>query len=234
MIEIAGRPILWHIMKYFSVYGVNDFVICCGYKGNIIKQYFRDYSMNASELVIDLGRNVIEDIKGNIEPWRITLIDTGVDTGTAGRLKHALPFLQDSESFFFTYGDGLTNHNLHEQIKFHNHEAKLATVLAVSPPGRYGEMVVENGLVKDFIEKPRNGKAVINGGYFILSPRVIEYIKDKKENWEAAPLSSLVADGQLSAYHHRDFWYAMDTMRDKVYLENLWNNNEAPWRVWSD
>jgi len=234
MIEIADRPILWHIMKYFSAFGINDFIICCGYKGSVIKQYFRDYAMNANELVIDLANNRIERIRGNVEPWKVTLIDTGVNTGTAGRLKHAIPFLEGEETFFFTYGDGLSNHNLDEQLSFHHKKGKLATVLSVNPPGRYGEMNVEGSVVKDFIEKPRHGKSLINGGFFVLSPGVVDYIKDDKENWESDPLRSLVADGELAAFNHNGFWYAMDTLRDKVFLENLWANFEAPWKIWHE
>ena len=233
MIEIGGMPILWHIMKIYSVYGINDFIICCGYKGYVIKEYFSNYSLHASDVTIDIENRKNYIHKDRSEPWKITLIDTGNDSMTGGRLKRIKEYVKDEEFFCFTYGDGVSDINVAELINFHKSHGKLATLSAVTPPGRFGALdLCEDGKVNKFIEKPLGDSSKINGGFFVLSPKVIDYIKDDSTIWEHEPLNSLAKTNELMAFIHEGFWQPMDTLRDKNYLENLWINNEAPWKIW--
>lgn len=234
MIEIGGKPILWHIMKIYSTHGINDFIICCGYKGYLIKEYFSNYYLHTSDVTFDMKNNSVKVHRQNSEPWKITLIDTGENTLTGGRLKRVSEFLQSEDFFCFTYGDGLSNINITEQIAFHRSHKKLATIAAVQPPGRYGALQLDNATVTAFLEKPRGDGGLINGGFFILSPKCLELIKDDYTTWEAEPLTSLANSGQLMAYEHHGFWHPMDTLRDKNYLEDLWRANTAPWKIWQD
>lgn len=234
MVEIGGKPILWHIMKHYSHYGINDFIICCGYKGSVIKEYFKNYFILQSDITFDLrSENKITIHSKRVEPWNVTLVDTGNDTMTGGRLKRITNYLQDQEDFCFTYGDGLSNIDLNSLIDFHRKNKKEATLSAVYPPGRFGALVIKNESVIKFEEKPRGDGALINGGFFVLKPKVIERIKDDNTVWEQEPLKSLASDNQLSAYIHKGFWQPMDTLRDKKYLNNLWLTNKAPWKLWS-
>jgi glucose-1-phosphate cytidylyltransferase len=230
MIEIGGKPILWHIMKIYSAHGINDFVICLGYKGYYIKEYFANYMLHASHVTIDLEKNSTEFHDGEVEPWRITLVDTGEDTMTGGRLKRVLPYI-GNEDFCFTYGDGVTDLNISSLIDFHKTQNRLATVTAVQPPGRFGALQMNGNGVEEFIEKPHGDGSWINGGFFVLSPKVIEHIAGDETIWEREPLEKLAADKQLSAYSHDGFWQMMDTLRDKTLLEELWQT-DAPWKVW--
>jgi glucose-1-phosphate cytidylyltransferase len=231
MVEIGGRPLLWHIMKSYSHYGINDFIICCGYKGYMIKEYFSNYFLHMSDVTFDMKANVMTVHDEKAEPWKVTLIDTGEQTATGGRLKRALPFVAEDEQFCFTYGDGLANIDFKEQLEFHLKHGKLATITAVSPPGRYGALALDKDRVSSFLEKP-SGKSLINGGFFILSPKCIDLIEGDDTSWEGEPLNSLVKNADLIAYQHNGFWQAMDTLRDKNYLENLWNDERAPWKAW--
>lgn len=231
LIEIGGMPLLWHIMKIFSHYGINDFVICCGYKGYMIKEYFANYSLHKSNITFDLKENDIEIHSRNVEPWKITLADTGLNTMTGGRLKKVKEFLDD-ESFCFTYGDGLSDINLKELIDFHKNQKTLATVTGVRPPARFGAMSISDNKVTKFQEKPEGDGDWINGGFFVLEPKVLDYINDDKSIWEREPLEKLSSDNQLSAYLHSGFWQPVDTMRDKNNLEELWKSNKAPWKKW--
>ncbi|MEK7989614.1 MAG: glucose-1-phosphate cytidylyltransferase [Thiotrichaceae bacterium] len=232
MVEIGGRPMLWHIMKIYSSYGINDFIICLGYKGYVIKEYFANYLLHQSDITIDLSKNDIHIHRHNAEPWKITLIDTGEQTQTGGRLKRVRKFLTE-DAFCFTYGDGLADINLNTLLDFHKRNEKLATVLAVQPLGRFGALTIESdNRVSAFEEKPRGESGWINGGFFILSPKVIDYIDNDTTTWEKAPLINLTKEGQLAAYTHQGFWHPMDTLRDKNYLENLWQTGDAPWKVW--
>lgn len=232
MIEIGGKPILWHIMKMYSVYGVCEFIICCGYKGYVIKEYFANYFLHQSDVTFDLSQNKIEVHHKRVEPWKVTLVDTGDNSMTAGRLKRVSKYVENEESFFFTYGDGVCDLNIGQTLKFHQSHGKLATITATYPPGRFGALEIENGRVIRFEEKPRGDGALINGGFFVLSPKVLDYIKDDSVKWEEFPLRQLAEDNQLMAYAHDGFWQPMDTLRDKHYLENLWDKNKAPWKVW--
>jgi len=232
MIEIGGRPILWHIMKIYSAHGVNDFVICCGYKGYLIKEYFANYFLHMSDVTFDMSNNRMEVHQKKAEPWRVTLVDTGEETMTGGRLKRVAEYLRDEEAFCFTYGDGVANVDISAQLAFHRAHGKLATVTAVQPPGRYGALVRQAEAVSGFQEKPPGDGAWINGGFFMLSPKVIDYIAGDPSSWEGVPLETLAREGQLVAFDHRGFWQPMDTLRDKNHLEQLWSSGAAPWKIW--
>jgi len=232
MVEIGGKPILWHIMKTYSAHGVNDFIICCGYKGYVIKEYFANYFLHMSDVTFDMAANRMEVHERHAEPWRVTLVDTGEDTMTGGRLKRVAPYLQGEEAFCFTYGDGVAGLDIRATIAFHKQHGKLATVTAVQPPGRYGALQLQDGQVDGFSEKPRGDGGLINGGYFVLSPAVFSYIDGDATPWEASPLETLAREKKLMAYEHHGFWQAMDTLRDKTMLEDLWQSGRAPWRVW--
>lgn len=232
MIEIGGKPILWHIMKIYSSHGINDFIICCGYKGYVIKEYFANYFLHMSDVTFDMASNKMDVHQGKAEPWRVTLIDTGDETMTGGRLKRAEDFVKDEEAFCFTYGDGVADINISSLIKFHQLHGKKATVTAVQPPGRYGALDIDSGKVSSFIEKPRGDGGKINGGFFVLSPKCLNYIAGDATSWEADPLVSLAANGELMAFEHGGFWQPMDTLRDKNYLEELWLGCRAPWKSW--
>lgn len=230
MIEIGGKPILWHLMKIYSHYGINDFVICLGYKGYVIKEYFANYFLHMSDVTFDMEHNRMEVHEKNAEPWRVTLIDTGHDTLTGGRLRRVKEYIGD-ETFCFTYGDGLADVNIDTLIQFHRAHGKAATLTAIQPPGRYGALNIAGDSVLDFQEKPAGDGAWVNGGFFILEPSVLDYIEGDLISWESQPLQRLAAENQLAAYHHKGFWQAMDTMRDKNHLEDLWSRN-PPWKVW--
>ena len=232
MVEIGGRPILWHIMKMYSHHGVNDFVICCGYRGYVIKEYFANYFLHMSDVTFDMNKNVMEVHQRRAEPWTVTLVDTGDHSATGGRLKQVAGFLQNEDSFCFTYGDGLSDHDIGESIAVHRRHGKLATVTAVSPPGRFGALETERGMVTSFEEKPQGDGGMINGGFFVLSPKVLDYIPDLHSSWEDKPLGTLAAEEQLMAFEHRGFWRPMDTLRDKQVLQDLWETGQAPWKKW--
>lgn len=232
MVEVGGKPILWHIMKMYSSHGVNDFVICCGYKGYIIKEYFANYFMHMSDITFDMQENSMIVHQKRVEPWKVTLVDTGEKSMTGGRLRRVKEYLKDEESFCFTYGDGVGDINIKELIEFHKNHGKKATLTATYPPGRFGALDIENGSVNCFKEKPKGDGAMINGGFFVLSPDVIDYIDDDSTVWEQYPLNQLAVDKQLMAYEHQGFWQPMDTLRDKNYLEELWALNKAPWKSW--
>jgi glucose-1-phosphate cytidylyltransferase len=234
MVEIGGKPILWHIMKTYSHFGINDFIICCGYKGFVIKEYFQNYFLHQSDVTFNMTENKMIVHKERVEPWKITLIDTGDDSMTRGRLKRVAPFLCDEECFCFTYGDGLSDINIKSLIEFHKAHGKEATLTSVFPPGRFGALEIEDSIVKQFQEKPRGDGALINGGYFVLSPKVFNRIKDDSTIWEQEPLKGLAKDNQLMAYKHSGFWQPMDTLRDKIYLENLLESKKAPWKIWEE
>lgn len=232
MIEIGGKPILWHIMKIYSAYGVNDFIICCGYKGYLIKEYFANYFLHMSDVTFDMSKNSMEVHQRSAEPWRVTLIDTGEDTMTGGRLKRVSSYVKDEEAFCFTYGDGVGDVNIADLIAFHRSAKVKATLTATLPPGRFGALDFEGSKVRSFREKPKGDGGMINGGFFVLSPEVLKYIDDDSTIWERAPLETLADEGQLAAYQHGGFWQPMDTLRDKNYLEGLWSSGTAPWKVW--
>jgi len=232
MIEIGGKPILWHIMKIYSNYGLVDFVICCGYKGYVIKEYFANYFLHMSDVTFDMTDNTMSIHQRNAEPWRITLVDTGEQSMTGGRLRRVQSYLQGEEAFCFTYGDGLADIDIGALIAFHKSHGRLGTVTAVEPAGRYGALALQGTRVSGFLEKPRGDGGVINGGFFVLSPKVIEYIHDDATPWEGAPLTRLAAEGELEAFHHTGFWQPMDTLREKNLLEGLWSAGQAPWKVW--
>lgn len=232
MIEIGGRPILWHIMKIYSAHGHNDFIICCGYKGYAIKEYFANYFLHMSDVTFDMVHNKMEVHQRNAEPWKVTLVDTGESTMTAGRLKRVAPYLKDEEAFFFTYGDGVADIDVTQQLAFHKRHGKLATVTSVMPPGRYGALRLAGDRVDGFEEKPQGDGASINGGFFVLSPKVFDYIEGDASSWESAPIKEIANAGQLMAFAHNGFWQAMDTLRDKTLLDGLWESGQAPWKVW--
>lgn len=233
MIEIGQKPILWHIMKLYSSYGINDFIICCGYKGYVIKEYFANYFLHMSDVTFNMVENKMEVHSNNAEPWKVTLIDTGELTMTGGRLKRVKEYIKDDESFCFTYGDGLCDLNITDLIAFHKAEGRLATLTATRPPGRYGALkIVDDSRVERFQEKPDGDGSWINGGFFVLSPRVLDLIGDDNTSWESEPLNKLASTNQLSAYKHAGFWQAMDTLREKNLLENLWLSGKAPWKKW--
>lgn len=232
MIEIGGKPILWHIMKSYSAHGVNDFIICCGYKGYMIKEYFANYFLHTSDVTFDLANNQMQVHEHKAEPWRVTLVDTGEETMTGGRLKRVGQYVQGDDAFCFTYGDGVSNIDISASIDFHRRNGKLATVTAVLPPGRFGALAREGDAVKGFIEKPKGDGGWVNGGYFVLSPKVIDYIDNDDTSWEHQPMARLAAQDQLRAFEHTGFWQPMDTLREKNLLEELWTTGQAPWRKW--
>ncbi|MEA2397419.1 MAG: glucose-phosphate cytidylyltransferase [Thermoleophilaceae bacterium] len=231
MVEIGGRPILWHIMKLFSAHGVDEFVICLGYRGYVIKEYFANYYLHSSDVTFDIAGNGMEVHQESAEPWRVTLIDTGEATATGGRLKRVLRYLGD-EDFFFTYGDGVTDLDLRALLDYHRGHDALATVTAVQPPGRFGALDIEGDAIRSFHEKPRGDGAWVNGGFFVLSPAVGDYIDGDESVWEEEPVERLAGQSQLRAYRHDGFWRAMDTVRDRNHLEDLWRSGAAPWKVW--
>jgi glucose-1-phosphate cytidylyltransferase len=233
MVEIGGRPILWHIMKIYSTYGINEFIICCGYKANVIKEYFANYHVNGSDITFDLKNNEMIVHNTDVEPWRVHLIDTGDGTMTGGRLKRVRKYIGD-ETFCFTYGDGVSSVNVGDLIAFHRSHGTLATITAVQPPGRFGAFELDHGRdkVPAFVEKPEGDGAWINSGFFVLEPGVIDYIDGDSTAWEKEPLERLADDGQLTAFRHTGYWQPMDTLRDKHVLEELWQSGQAPWKVW--
>ncbi|MEO0272285.1 MAG: glucose-1-phosphate cytidylyltransferase [candidate division WOR-3 bacterium] len=232
MVEIGNRPILWHIMKIYSNYGINDFVICCGYKGYLIKEYFANYFLHMSDVTFHMSENRMEIHRCYSEPWNVTLVDTGEHTLTGGRLKRVAKYLIKEEYFCFTYGDGLADINIKEEIEFHKAHNRLATVAGVLPPGRYGALEIRGKQVLGFKEKPRGDGGLINGGFFVLSPKCIDLIEGDRSSWEGDILPELASLGELMVYEHKGFWHAMDTLRDKMYLESLWDSGKAPWKVW--
>lgn len=232
MIEIGGKPIIWHIMKVYSTFGINDFVICCGYKSYVIKEYFANYFLYTSDVTIDIRKNHMEVHHRKAEPWRVTLVDTGEGTQTGGRLKRVSEYIKDEEAFCFTYGDGLADVDIAAEIAFHRRHGKLATVLAVKPPGRYGALELSGPQVTGFSEKPRGDGGLINGGYFVLSPKVLDLIGGDETYWEGQPLMDLAAKKELMAYEHTGFWQPMDTLREKNLLQEIWDRGKAPWQIW--
>ncbi len=232
MIEIGGRPILWHIMKLFSHAGFNEFIVCLGYKGYVIKEYFSNYVLHNADLTVDLAKGSVEYHATKHEPWKVTLVDTGAETQTGGRLKRVATYLDPGQPFFFTYGDGVADVDLHALVDFHRQHGRQATVTAVSPPGRYGALALNGDRVDSFMEKPPGDNALINGGFFVLQPEVIGRVDSDAMPFEKEPLEGLARDGQLMAYHHTGFWKAMDTLRDKNELEALWASGRAPWQLW--
>lgn len=232
MIEIGGMPILWHILKIYSHHGINDFIICLGYKGYVIKEFFANYFLHTSDVTFDLSKNSMEVHKQHAEPWRVTLIDTGENTQTGGRLKRVRNYLDDNEAFCFTYGDGVSDIDIGQSIAFHHQHRLLATVTAATPPGRFGTLEINGSLVTRFHEKPLDSEGVINAGFFILSPQVIDLIDGDQSPWEAGPLETLAQQKQLAVWQHRGFWQPMDTLRDKTLLEQLWLSGKAPWKKW--
>jgi len=234
MVEIGGMPILWHIMKIYSAHGVNDFVICLGYKGHVIKDFFLNYRMNCADITVDLGKDTTEIHSSRAENWRVTLVETGPSTETGGRLKRVMPHVADEEAFFMTYGDGVGNVDITAALSLHREQRRLATVTATQPAGRFGALKTKGNQVTSFREKPDGDGGWINGGFFVLSPKVADYIESDETAWERGPLDRLAADGQLSVYRHDGFWQPMDTLRDRTVLEGMWNSGAAPWRVWSE
>jgi glucose-1-phosphate cytidylyltransferase len=232
MIDIGGKPILWHIMKLYSAHGINDFVICCGYKGYVIKEYFANYFLHMSDVTFDMANNHMQVHQQHVEPWKVTLVDTGDDTLTGGRLKRVAQYIQNEQSFCFTYGDGVADIDISAEIAFHKKHGKWATVAAVQPQGRYGALQLKASAVTGFLEKPRGDGGLINGGFFVLSPKCLDLISGDQSSWEGQPLFDLVAHNQLMAFEHKGFWQAMDTLRDKNLLEELWRSGKAPWKVW--
>ena len=233
MVEIGGKPILWHIMKQYSAHGVNDFVICCGYKGYLIKEYFANYFLHMSDVTFDMRENTMQVHNKRAEDWKVTLVDTGDHSMTGGRLLRVFDHIKDEEAFCMTYGDGVGDINITESIEFHKRHKKMATLTATFPPGRFGALDIENGRVNQFQEKPKGDGGMINGGFFVLSPEVLNYIDGDSCLWEQSPLMQLASEGQLMAYEHNGFWQPMDTLRDKVYLESLWDEGKAPWKIWA-
>jgi glucose-1-phosphate cytidylyltransferase len=232
MVEIGGLPILWHIMKSYSHHGINDFIICCGYKGYVIKEYFANYFLHMSDVTFDMKANKMNVHRGRVEPWTVTLVDTGDASMTGGRLLRVKEYVQDEEAFCFTYGDGLSDVDITATIDFHKQHGKLATLTSTYPPGRFGAINIDNDQVSSFEEKPRGDGGMINGGYFVLSPGVFDLIKCDTTTWEGEPLMSLAKNGQLMAYQHKGFWQPMDTLSDKEKLQKLWEEGKAPWRQW--
>ena len=231
MIEVGGKPILWHILKMYSAHGVNEFVICCGYKGYVIKEYFANYFLHMSDVTFDMTNNHMEVHQQNAEPWKVTLVDTGDNTLTGGRLKRVEDYVKNEDSFCFTYGDGVSNADIGASIKFHRQHGKLATVTAVHPPGRFGALERSGDQVTGFVEKPRGDGDLINGGFFILSPKCLELIEGDQSSWEGEPLTNLAKNNEMMSFEHQGFWQPMDTLRDKNFLEDLWTSGKAPWKV---
>jgi glucose-1-phosphate cytidylyltransferase len=232
MLQIGGKPILWHIMKIYSAHGVNEFIVCCGYKGYVIKEYFANYFLHMSDVSFDMASNSMAVHQQKAEPWQVTLIDTGDETLTGGRLKRVSEYVRDEEAFCFTYGDGLADIDISAEIAFHRAHGKWATVAAVKPPGRYGALQLSHKRVIGFSEKPRGDGGLINGGFFVLSPKCLDHIEGDQSSWEGEPLVRLAREGQLMAFKHEGFWQPMDTLRDKNSLEELWGSGKAPWNVW--
>ena len=230
MIEIGGKPILWHIMKTYSKHGINDFIVCCGFKGYVIKEYFSNYFLHMSDVTFDMKNNAMEVHHRSAEPWRVTLVDTGEATMTGGRIKRVASFI-DGE-FCLTYGDGVSNVNISELISFHDRQGTHCTLTAVQPPGRFGALDLSGSKIMSFLEKPQGDSSWINGGFFVCSPKVLDLIEDDSTIWERKPLETMASNGQLSAYLHNGFWQPMDTLRDKLHLEQLWETGRAPWKVW--
>jgi glucose-1-phosphate cytidylyltransferase len=230
MIEIGGKPIIWHIMKIYSHHGINEFIICCGYKGYIIKEYFANYFLHMADVTIDLEDNSIKILNKSAEPWKITLVDTGEETQTGGRLKRIANYIDDD--FCMTYGDGLSAVDIKKLIEFHKSHKKIATITAVKPPGRFGAIELKGNEINSFVEKPQGDGGWINGGFFVLNPKVFNYINDDKTLWEKEPLEELSNEKQIHAFMHDGFWQPMDTLRDKRYLETLWESKAAPWKCW--
>lgn len=231
MIEIGGKPILWHIMKMYAAHGVNEFIICCGYKAYMIKEYFANYFIHNSDITFDVKNNKMEIHQNSAEPWKVTVVDTGEDTMTGGRLKRVARYL-GNEDFCFTYGDGVSDINIRASIEFHRSHGKLSTITAVQPPGRYGALKMAGSEVESFMEKPKGDGGVINGGFFVLNSKVLDYIKEDATIWEKEPMERLAAEGQMQAFVHDGFWQPMDTLRDRKQLEELWNAGKAPWKIW--
>ena len=232
MVEIGGRPILWHIMKMYSAHGVNEFIICCGYKGYLIKEYFANYFLHMSDVTFDMRNNRMQVHQERAEPWKVTLVDTGDDSMTGGRLLRVAEYVREEEAFCFTYGDGVSNVDITASLEFHKRHGKAATLTATLPPGRFGALDIHASQVKRFMEKPRGDGAMINGGFFVLSPRVLDYLEGDETVWEQQPLQRLASAGELMAFEHHGFWQPMDTLRDKTYLEELWHSGKAPWKQW--
>ena len=232
MVEIGGKPILWHILKMYSAHGINDFVICCGYKGYVIKEYFANYFLHMSDVTFHMAENRMEVHEKRAEPWNVTLVDTGDASMTGGRLKRVAEYVKNDEAFLFTYGDGVSDVNIRDTIDFHLSHGKLATLTATLPPGRFGVLDIDCNQVRSFREKPKGDGAMINGGFFVLNPKVIDLISNDATTWEQDPLMTLAEQGELMAYEHGGFWQPMDTLRDKHYLESLWESGKAPWKVW--
>lgn len=232
MVTIGGKPLLWHIMKAYSVHGINDFVICCGYMGYVIKEYFANYFLHTSDVTFDMTHNRMEIHERHTEPWRVTLVDTGDTTQTGGRLKRVRPYIENEEQFCFTYGDGVADIDITQQLAFHRSHQKMATVAAVAPPGRFGSLGIVGDAVTSFVEKPMGDGGLINGGFFVLSPKVLDLIEGDDSAWEDRPVQQLIAQGQIMAFQHQGFWRPMDTLRDKTFLEDLWTSGQAPWKTW--
>lgn len=232
MVEIGGKPIIWHILKIYSAHGINDFVICLGYKGYVVKEYFANYFLHTSDVTFDMENNSMEVHEKHAEPWRITLVDTGENTATGGRLKRVRRFIEDDTPFCFTYGDGVANVDITRQIEFHRQHGLAATACAVTPPGRFGAMEISEGRVSSFREKPHGDGGMINGGFFVLNSSVLDLIDNDDQIWEGKPLYELTRTGQLAAWEHDGFWQPMDTLRDKMLLEELWKTGNAPWKIW--
>ena len=232
MVEIGGKPILWHIMKLYSYYGVNEFVVCLGYKGYIIKEYFANYFLHMSDVTFDMSNNQMTVHNQHAEPWKVTLVDTGDESLTGGRLARVKDYVKDEEAFCFTYGDGVSDVNISDLIAYHQQHGKLATLTAVTPPGRFGALDIQDGEIRSFKEKPKGDGALINGGFFVLSPKVIDLIDGDSCTWEQQPLEHLARNHELMAFNHDGFWQPMDTLRDKHHLEELWSSNKAPWKLW--
>jgi glucose-1-phosphate cytidylyltransferase len=235
LVEIGGRPILWHIMKIYAAHGLTDFIVCCGYKGHLIKRYFHELYIQNSDVTVDLRTNQIEVHRSSAEPWRVTLIDTGENTMTAGRVSRVRHYI-GRETFCLTYGDGVSDVDIGASIKFHQEHGRLASVTAVQPPGRFGVFTLsaDDPTISSFTEKPRGDGAWINGGFFVLEPQVLDYISGDQEMWEQEPMRRLAADGELKAFRHTGFWHAMDTLRDKQVLQTMWESGEAPWKIWTN
>jgi glucose-1-phosphate cytidylyltransferase len=233
MVEIGGKPVLWHILKMYSHHGINDFVICCGYKGYLIKEYFANYFLHTSDVTFDMAQNRMEVHSKRAEPWKVTLVDTGEDSMTGGRLRRVADYVRDDEAFCFTYGDGVSDVDISASIAYHRAHGKAATLTATYPPGRFGALVIEDGHVRSFTEKPRGDGALVNAGFFVLSPSVLDHLEDDSTIWEREPLQRLAQAGQLMSWQHDGFFQPMDTLRDRVYLEELWNSGKAPWKQWS-
>lgn len=232
MVEIGGKPILWHILKMYSHHGVHDFVICCGYKGYVIKEYFANYFLHMSDVTFDMRHNEMTVLHKRAEPWRVTLVDTGEDSMTGGRLRRVADYVRNEKAFCFTYGDGVSDVDITALIQFHEAHGKAATLTATHPPGRFGALDIQGQQIRRFMEKPKGDGGMINGGFFVLSPTVLDLLESDAEVWEQKPLQRLATDGQLMAFEHNGFWQPMDTLRDKVHLEELWASGNAPWKTW--